>query len=85
MGHKRGWHWHIPLTTLTATTAQSQNAVWSPDGSKLAFESTGALDGSDSAGHASNIWIVNADGSDARPLTKNTAIGADSVQPNWQP
>jgi TolB protein len=75
----------IPLTTHTATTLQSQNAVWSPDGLKLAFESTGALDGSDSAGQASNIWIVNADGSDARPLTKNTAVGSDSFQPKWRP
>jgi Tol biopolymer transport system component len=75
----------VPLTNLTAPGASSHHAAWSPDGSKLAFDSRRSIDGHDSANDSSNIWIVNPDGSDATPLTKNTANGADSVQPVWRP
>ena len=75
----------IPLTNLTAVGASSHDAVWSPDGSKLAFDSLRAIDGRDLANAASNIWIMNPDGSGATPLTKNTTKGGDSVQPKWRP
>jgi Tol biopolymer transport system component len=75
----------IPLTNLTAPGASSHHAAWSPDGSKLAFDSRRSIDGRDLANDASNIWIMNPDGSDATPLTKNTVNGADSVQPVWRP
>jgi Tol biopolymer transport system component len=75
----------IPLTNLTAAGASSHDIAWSPDGSKLAFDSLRAIDGSDLANAASNIWIMNSDGSGANPLTKNTTKGADSVQPKWHP
>jgi Tol biopolymer transport system component len=75
----------IPVTNLTAAGASSHDVVWSPDGSKLAFDSFRAIDGSDLANAASNIWIMNFDGSGATRLTKNTTKGADSVQPKWHP
>jgi Tol biopolymer transport system component len=75
----------IPLTNITGAGASSHNAVWSPDGSKLAFDSLRAIDGADLANDASNIWIMLPDGSGATPLTKNTTKGADSVQPKWHP
>jgi Tol biopolymer transport system component len=75
----------IPLTNLTAPGASSHNAAWSPDGSKLAFDSFRAIDGGDLANGASNIWIMDPDGSGATPLTKNSTKGADSVQPKWRP
>jgi Tol biopolymer transport system component len=75
----------IPLTKLTAAGASSHDVDWSPDGSKLAFDSLRAIDGSDLANAASNIWVMNSDGSGATPLTKNTTKGADSVQPKWHP
>jgi Tol biopolymer transport system component len=73
-----------PVTKLTAAGASSFDAVWSPDGSRLFFDSTRALDGSDAknTNSTSNIWVVNADGSGAAPLTKITATGADSQVPN---
>ena len=80
-----------PLTKLTAASVDfylpSRVQWWSPDGSKLAFASTRALDGSDAAIPAAtrNIWVINADGSGARPLTKLTASGADSFLPKWSP
>jgi Tol biopolymer transport system component len=61
--------------------------VWSPDGSKVAFKSSRALDGSDAANTnaINNIWVMNADGSGASPLTKLTSLGAGSFSPVWSP
>jgi Tol biopolymer transport system component len=71
---------------LTATTKMTQAGsvapAWSPDGSKLAFASGRALDGSDAAG-PSNVWIANPDGSGAAPLSTLTA--AYSIAPAWSP
>ncbi|HSM87456.1 MAG TPA: hypothetical protein VLT16_14965, partial [Candidatus Limnocylindrales bacterium] len=58
-------------------------ARWSPDGSKIAFHSSRALDGTDAAGPASNVWIVNPDGSGAVPVTRLTVAGA--TFPAWSP
>jgi Tol biopolymer transport system component len=76
-----------PVTKLTANNADSFRPVWSPDGSKIAFNSGRALDGSDAANSnvTFNIWVMNADGSGATPLTKLTASGADSLVPAWSP
>lgn len=83
----------IPLTKLTASGASCclgsplsfDPPVWSPDGTKIAFESSRALDGSDAANGTSNIWLMNADGSSATPLTRLTVVGANSFGPAWSP
>jgi Tol biopolymer transport system component len=74
-----------PLTKLTAAGAGSSGADWSMTGSQLAFESTRALDGSDSANAACNIWVMNVDGSNASPFTKNKVAGIENLQPKWRP
>jgi Tol biopolymer transport system component len=76
-----------PLTRLTANGGDSSSPVWSPDGSKLAFASSRALDGSDArnTNDTANIWVVQADGSGATPLTRLTATGGDSTSPAWHP
>jgi Tol biopolymer transport system component len=76
-----------PLTRLTVLTAQSIEPVWSPDGSKIAFASRRALDGSDAANtnNTFNIWVMKSDGTGAIPLTKLTASGALSSSPVWSP
>lgn len=73
-----------PLTRLTAVNAHSFSPVWSPDGSKIAFAALRALDGSDAVG-TENIWVVNADGTGAAPLTKLTSSFATSSGPAWSP
>jgi Tol biopolymer transport system component len=72
-----------PLTRLTMTGPG--NPAWSPDGSKIAYESTRALDGSDgiNTNATSNIWVMNADGSNPKPLTRVTALDGGSFQPAW--
>lgn len=73
------------LTKLTAASASSHNPAWSPSGLQIVFDSRRAVDGSDSTNAASNIWVMNADGSAATPLTRNTAVDADSQYPQWRP
>ena len=78
-----------PLTKLTTAAGMVDpfDLSWSPDGNKIAFASFRALDGSDAVNTnlTRNIWIVNADGSGARPMTKNTAVVAHNVRPIWSP
>jgi Tol biopolymer transport system component len=78
----------IPLTRLTTFGADSFLPVWSPDGTKIAFESTRALDGSnapDGPNGTFNIWVMKADGSGPIPVTKLTAVNADTFNPVWSP
>jgi len=84
----------IPLTKLTAAGVSNSNAVWSPDGKKLAFVAVRAFDGSnamqtDSSGQPSftaNVWVMNADGSGAMPLTRLTASSVLLTgNPVWSP
>jgi Tol biopolymer transport system component len=76
-----------PLTRLTALSADSASPSFSPDGSKIVFTSQRGLDGSDVANtnFTPNIWVVNADGSGATPLTRLTAINAESDSPSFSP
>jgi Tol biopolymer transport system component len=76
-----------PLTKLTAFGASSSNAVWSPGGSKIAFLSGRAFDGSDAkdASGILNIWVMNADGSGANALTRLNTSGIDIPTPVWSP
>lgn len=50
--------------------------AWSPDGTQIAFASN--RDGSDF-----KLWVMNADGSNARPLTPTGAYA--DVLPSWSP
>lgn len=80
----------VPVTQLTTSAypAQNQSPIWSPDGTKVAYSSGGALDDSNAANGAYgtlNIWIMNADGSGAKPLTQLTAAQSDCYSPAWSP
>ncbi|MBI4238107.1 MAG: thrombospondin type 3 repeat-containing protein [Deltaproteobacteria bacterium] len=80
-------------TGLTAlTTTELDGAVlhmdpqWSPDGTKIVFDSTRVLDGSDAAlngGATMNLWVINADGTSLTPLTTSTDDGITSGLPRW--
>lgn len=76
------------LTGLTANGTSSDFPLWSPDGSKILFQSARTLDGSDnlSANFINNIWVVNSDGfGSATALTKTTATGTSNGSPVWSP
>jgi len=55
-------------------TISSDNPAWSPDGTKLLFDTNRA--------NAAEIWIMNADGSDQRRLM---TVDAENTQFSWQP
>jgi Tol biopolymer transport system component len=63
------------LTRMIDTGAYASSPSWSPDGGKIAFESD--RDGSDS-----EIYVMNADGSDVTQLTNNNASDGS---PSWSP
>ncbi|HYX54503.1 MAG TPA: hypothetical protein VE783_13680 [Candidatus Limnocylindrales bacterium] len=73
----------VPLTRLTTTLVSSIHANWSPDSSKIAYDSTRALEGYNMIGATTNIWVVNADGTSPAALT--TLRFAPSVFPVWSP
>ena len=55
---------------LTRSTVRDNNPVWSPDGRRIAFESSW------------QIWVMNADGSGKRRLTRQ---GVHNFNPAWSP
>ena len=61
-------------TRLTNDAADDQNPAWSPDGSKIAFQS-------DRYGSGYRIYVMNADGT---AQTRLTGVGYDE-NPAWSP
>lgn len=75
-----------PFTNLTFNAADNRSPVWSPDGSKIAYASERALDGSNNRDRQNhNIWVGNTDGSNQKALTPLTDGGAESFAPEWSP
>ena len=60
---------------LTHSIAWEMQARWSPDGKRIAYISD--------AGGGDNVWVMNADGSDARAVTKDDY--RLSYTPTWSP
>jgi Tol biopolymer transport system component len=77
----------VPLTSLTANGTDSTGPLWSPDGTRIAFSSSRALDGSDAANlnEATNVWVMDADGKNAKPLTGLTALDSFTFAGKWSP
>jgi Tol biopolymer transport system component len=66
------------IAELTTTGVDSQ-PVWSPDGSRIVFETR--RDGGET-----EIYVMNADGSQQRNLSRNTSAQASrNYSPTWSP
>jgi Tol biopolymer transport system component len=71
---------------LTDDPGEDSSPVWSPDGSRIAFISDRDRDGRclfhDCIGHAGELYVMDADGSDQRRLTRTAATESS---PSWSP
>ena len=86
----RGGIWLIPAQGGTARklTEFGARAAWSRDGQWIAFQSGGPGDfGADSIGILipSTIWVIRADGSDARQVTRPGSPEGGQGVPSWSP
>ncbi len=66
-----------PVNLTNTTQFNEGTPVWSPDGRRIAFSSNRGSQNSNS-----NIWVMNADGSNPRLVT--TAVGHNTT-PTWTP
>ena len=86
--NRRGGIWVIPSrggTPRQLSTAGARPA-WSPDGARIAYQSDEFGDlapNGYSAQVGSTIWIMNADGSHARELTKGSSPSGGHAAPAW--
>jgi Tol biopolymer transport system component len=64
---------------LTHAHANSGLPAWSPDGKRIAFASD-----RNGPGEGDEIWVMGADGSAQRPVTRNLPSASDAW-PSWAP
>jgi TolB protein len=60
----------------------SRGIAWSPDGRMIAFERGSSADDPQAYSNM-DIWVVNADGSNPRNLTRSPGVG--DYRPSWSP
>ena len=77
----------LTRNTNTVAALDSQRPVFSPDGTKILFSSAMNLEGTwdGTPAGTENIWIMNIDGSDLTPLTKNQGVTAPSMNAEFSP
>ncbi|HEY2027842.1 MAG TPA: IPT/TIG domain-containing protein [Myxococcales bacterium] len=79
-----------PAPVTSYTFALSGGAIaagsiaWAPDGSRIAYAAPAAVDGTDAANPATNLWVVKTDGTARTALTGLTAASTAS-SPAWSP
>jgi Tol biopolymer transport system component/DNA-binding winged helix-turn-helix (wHTH) protein len=86
--YKHGGVWIVPARggMPRQVAAQGSKPDWSPDGRRLVFQSDEPADVTPSAWGAqlgSTLWLVNADGSDLKPITTSVQAPGGHAAPVW--
>jgi TolB protein len=68
------------LSRITTATEPDSSAAWSPDGTRIAFESRQPFTGL--SGGFAQVWLVKPDGADAHPITTDDS---NNIHPAWSP
>lgn len=68
-------------TRLTSTATQNMFPAWSPNGQRIAFSRGVPADLPRGILGNRQLWVMNADGTDARQLT----FAGDNYRPRWSP
>ena len=66
------------LQQLTFTVEFEQEPTWSPDGSRVAYESS-------TNGSGYRLHVMNADGSDQHSVSLSAGSNVNDIQPAWSP
>ena len=87
---RSGGIWVMPARGGVARQLASEGSrpAWSPDGRRIAFQSDEHADVTPSAFGAtagSTIWVMNPDGSGARPITHSAQPLGGHASPAWTP
>jgi Tol biopolymer transport system component/DNA-binding winged helix-turn-helix (wHTH) protein len=87
---RSGGIWVMPARGGVARQVASEGSrpAWSPDGRRIAYQSDEHADVTPSAfgaGAGSTIWVVNPDGSGARPVTNSARPMGGHASPAWTP
>jgi TolB protein len=72
------------LKRLTTTRAQQTDPAWSADGTRIAFVQADAT-GASCKGCPSTLWVMDADGSNAKELTFALLDTSWDTSPSWSP
>ncbi len=76
----------VRITPEPLTSSLRIETLPLPDGSKIAYLSSRALDGTDNGiAGVQNVWVMNADGSGSTPVTKLSISGAQTTSFAWSP
>lgn len=86
----RAGHWQVWVANADLSAARKLThgrydsgwAVWSPDGKKLAFDSSRTDHTPNDSGHVNDVFLMRSDGSGVRKLTDSKGVSGDAA---WSP
>lgn len=76
---------HERVKLLTAIGGSSEYPAWSPDGTQIAFQHIGDRTGEADIYDPRDIYVIAADGAQARRVTHGAEQGVSCEHPSWAP